>query len=97
MQIPDLQPPAAPRRMASHGIAWRVVRRGAAMVIDAQPLISIEWRLKAHGSDRETQSDQRLMRSGYGGRSRQPGTSIILPASRCRQVQLWGVWSELYR
>lgn len=42
---------AAPRRIASHGALC-----SEAMVLDAQPLISIEWRLETHGSDGQMQA-----------------------------------------
>lgn len=54
LQIPDLQPsPAAPRRTASHRFACCAARRWP---LDAQPPISIEWRLEANGPDRQMQA-----------------------------------------
>lgn len=56
-------PAAAPRRIASHHIARNAARR---WFLDAQPLISIEWRLERRWVRWPDASNQRLMRSSVG-------------------------------
>lgn len=54
---------AASRRAASHRMARKAARR---WFLDAQPLISIEWRLETQWVRSPDASNQRLMRSSVG-------------------------------